>query len=466
VADTSYSPRLRTALVLCGAGTAGAYQSGVLRGLVEAGVKIDIVAAHGAGSAVALGAAIDGGAAFWGPAGPWLSGRLGRAYRWRLALRIAGVGIIAAALCVLSPLLVLALATGVYGLSLLAGLVSLRGTAAWLIDAYARMLDILFHPPILPTIVPRLTVLALLLVLGVLVVSTWQALRHERSRRRFGGVVWWRLLGAPVDAREPGDTLVSALWRLVHGASQESAPAPEEIGRRYADQLADNFGQPGFREVLLAVHDLDTRRDLVASILTSPWKATFMGRRRTGGPREAEAIEFAGSHRDLLVDWLRGSLKLPVVCAPELMQFPTEGYWRGEAHRVSDRPELPVRLVEELASLGVEQVVLVTPAPAPALLHAMRARPADLRGRMGEWLRSAETAAFEDAAASAGARFSGVFVIRPDHNPIGPFDFTGTYDEASDRTRTLPELLQQGYDDAYRQFIEPVVASGERVEAI
>ena len=25
------------------------------------------------------------------------------------------------------------------------------------------------------------------------------------------------------------------------------------------------------------------------------------------------------------------------------------------------------------------------------------------------------------------------------------------------------ELLHQGYDDAYRQFIEPVVAAGERV---
>jgi hypothetical protein len=381
-------------------------------------------------------------------------------------LRVAGIGVIGAALCALSPLFVLVLATAVYMMSLLAGLVSLPGVSAWLIDAYARMLDILFHPPIIPTVVPRLTVLALLLVLVVLAISLWQAMRHERSRRRFRGIVWWRLLGAPVDAREPGDTLVQALWRLVHGSSKEPEPAAEEIGRRYADQLADNFGQPGFREILLAVHDLDTRRDLVAAILTDQWKATFMGRRRTGGAREAEAIEFTGPHRDLIVDWMRGSLVLPAVCAPELMQFPTESYWCGEAHRICDRPELPVRLIEELAMLGVEQVVLVTSTPAPALLHALRPRPADLRGRMGEWLRSAETAAFEDAAASAGARFSGVFVIRPDHNPIGPFDFAGTYDETSDRSRTVAELLQQGYDDAYRQFIEPVVASGERLETI
>ena len=40
--ESTYSPRLRTAVVLCGAGTAGVYQAGVLRALAEAGVKIDL----------------------------------------------------------------------------------------------------------------------------------------------------------------------------------------------------------------------------------------------------------------------------------------------------------------------------------------------------------------------------------------------------------------------------------------
>ena len=71
MADSSYSPRLRTGVVLCGTGTAGAYQAGVLRALAEAGVKIDVVAAHGAGVMTALCAAIDGGAKLWDPAGPW-----------------------------------------------------------------------------------------------------------------------------------------------------------------------------------------------------------------------------------------------------------------------------------------------------------------------------------------------------------------------------------------------------------
>ncbi len=97
----------------------------------------------------------------------------------------------------------------------------------------------------------------------------------------------------------------------------------------------------------------------------------------------------------------------------------------------------------------------------------MRPRPAELRGADGRaGALGRDRGVRGRLRASAATRFSGVFVIRPEHNPIGPFDFAGVYDEASDRRRTVAELMQQGYDDAYRQFIEPVVATGERVEAI
>jgi hypothetical protein len=77
--------------------------------------------------------------------------------------------------------------------------------------------------------------------------------------------------------------------------------------------------------------------------------------------------------------------------------------------------------------------------------------------------RSIETAALEDALAAA-RRFARVFVIRPGHNPLMPFAFRGAYDAASDRQRTVADLMDLGYRDAYRLFIEPVVATGERVE--
>jgi hypothetical protein len=58
--------------------------------------------------------------------------------------------------------------------------------------------------------------------------------------------------------------------------------------------------------------------------------------------------------------------------------------------------------------------------------------------------------------------FRAVFLIQPAHNPIGPFDFEGAYDERSDRYQSLHELVDRGYEDAYRQFIEPVVGDEGR----
>ena len=61
----------------------------------------------------------------------------------------------------------------------------------------------------------------------------------------------------------------------------------------------------------------------------------------------------------------------------------------------------------------------------------------------------------------------GVYLIRPSHNPIRPLDLTGVYDEKSDRVQSLDELMERGYEDTYRQFIEPFLgASGERISQL
>ena len=98
--------------------------------------------------------------------------------------------------------------------------------------------------------------------------------------------------------------------------------------------------------------------------------------------------------------------------------------------------------------------------------HGLRPRAGSLRARVGEQVRAVETAALDDACVAAMQQFSNVFVVRPLHNPIGPFDFAGVYDEASDRRRNARELLQQGYEDAYAAFIDPYVAAGERIDQI
>ena len=51
------------------------------------------------------------------------------------------------------------------------------------------------------------------------------------------------------------------------------------------------------------------------------------------------------------------------------------------------------------------------------------------------------------------------------HNPVGPFDFNGCYDKESDRLINLDELVNRGYEDGARQFVEAVVAeSGELID--
>ena len=47
------------------------------------------------------------------------------------------------------------------------------------------------------------------------------------------------------------------LWDLLRGAAQVRQPAPDDLGRRYIELLTENLGQPGFRELLIAAHDLD-----------------------------------------------------------------------------------------------------------------------------------------------------------------------------------------------------------------
>jgi len=104
-----YSTRLRTALILTGTGTAGAYHAGVLRALHEAGLRIDLVAGRGIGAAGAIFAAVDGGARLWDKTGLWKHGGLAQAYRWRQPLRVAGWALVAAAALLAVPLALCAL---------------------------------------------------------------------------------------------------------------------------------------------------------------------------------------------------------------------------------------------------------------------------------------------------------------------------------------------------------------------
>ena len=423
-----YSPERRTALVLCGTGAHGAYQAGVLRALQEAGVKIDVMAGQGVGAGAAALAAIDGASRLFDADGVWRSAAARSLYGWKWPLRAAGW------LCLL--------------------LVATLAVPAVLL---------LLRLPSFPDIVLPVAMVVAAVLLLVLVAGATTVRRARQANRRAGGAWWWRLLGAPLDVSGARDAVADAMWQLIRGASHAARPDLAGVGRRYAEVLAENLGQPGFCELMIIATDLDGRRDVVGALLREPYRQEFVAPRQDR-ERRSEAIDLADTGRAHAFDLIAAGLSPPVGCDPHMLTFGADSYWRGETHRLCDRPGAVSRLLEELAAAGVSQVIVVSAVAAPPPPHRLSVPGMDIRRRLGEFLAAAESAALRDAIEMARLRFDSVYLICPAHNPVGAFDFAGAHDEASDRRQELAELIDRADEDAYRQFIEPVVgASGEHL---
>lgn len=462
-----YIPQLRTALVLTGTGTAGAYHAGVLRALHEAGVKIDLVAGRGVGVVGAMFGAIDGAAQLWEVGGVWRSAGVGRLYRWRTSLRVACWMIVAAFVAVLLPVVVLAGAAMAYPVGYLLQFVGLDvGDAVAL--AYTRWIDVVFAPTALPTYVPRFVVVVMALLLALLTADAVSVPFRRGARRRARGGLWWRLIGTPLTLSVAVEWFADGLWQVMRGASSITTPAHHDLGERYAELLGDNVGQSGFRELLVLVHDVDARRDMVFALLADPHRHVYVEDRPDAGAgtRPLEVVDLTREPKRHAMDALGSALSVPVATEPHLVTYAPASAWRGETHRFCDRLDAIPRLLEEVAYAGVQQVILVSPFPSAPGPHTLTADRRDIRGRAGQYLLSLETAALHDAIASHRSHFQAIFHVRPTHNPLGPFDFEGCYDEHSDRRQTLTELVDRGYEDGMSQFVDAVVgASGELIDS-
>ena len=410
--------------MLCGTGVHGAYHAGVLRAFQEAGVKIDIIAGQGVGAGAATVAAIDGSARLFDANGIWPSGAARKLYGWAWPVRGAGWLI-----ALLPPVLVMAVLAGEY----------------------------------VPAPAARLAILLWMLAAAGWCAAVVAIRRRAPVRRRSDGSWLWSIIGAPVDAKSARDLFTHTVWELIHGAAPVT-PAPSAVmGRRYSEVLAESLGQPGFRELMLIASDLDARRDVIAALLREPFRREFIAP-RPGRERRSEVLDLAGAGREHAVDLLGAALTPPVGADPHLVTFAHDSYWRGETHRMCDRPGAIVRLLEELAAAGVSQAIVVSAVASGATPHHLSAARLDFRRRLGEVLAADEAASLRDAMESARLRFDSFYLICPAHNPVGAFDLTGAYDEASDRRQDVTELMERAYEDAYRQFIEPVVgASGEHL---
>jgi hypothetical protein len=456
----AYSPKRRTALILTGTGTEGAYHAGVLRALREAGVRIDLVAGHGIGTLGAMFEAVDGASRLWDEKGFWRSPGIQALYPWRGLARVSVAALGVSLGVVLVPIGTVALGLVVYPIDFVLRIVGLSGATS-LVTAYLRLTQWAFSPAVLPTWLPRIVVVILGLVVLLAVVTAWVG---RTPRRRRGGF-WWEAVGPPLSSAEAAGRCWGVLWDLLRGAARLKQPPNAELSRRFVELVGENLGQPGFRELLIGVHDLDARRDLVFA-LVSQSRRSMLVRRPTNEAAEerlAEVFDLSGLAKEYLPAALAGALCIPLATGPGLLRFVADAYWRGEAHRLCDRPAIVTRLLNEVMQLGAEQVLIVSAAPMSPGPHQLVPGRVDGRGRLGEYLQSAEAAAVRDATRLAEAGLGLILTIRPDHNPIGPFDFRGAIDTLSDRRQSLDELMSCGYEDAYRQFIEPVVGASDGV---
>jgi len=437
-----------------------------MRALQEAGVKIDIVGGRGIGAMAAVLAAVDGGAQLWETGGFWRAQPIPELYRWRWpfhVLRWLAAGLIAV---LAIPAVVIVAGLVVYPIALVLGMSGLDAGARF-VQSFLETLTQAFSPGALPTWIPRMAGLLAAAALFTLAVGAWLTWWRAPLHRRTAGGRAWALLGSPIDASLAIQHATDTVWRLLKGGAAIRTPDAKDLSRRYAELLAENLGQPGFRELLLVVHDMDAHRDLVFGLVRDPFRKALFPPPGGVSSRRAEAHDLSSGTQAFTADVLAAALSLPGVCDPRLVQFAPDSYWRGETHRLVDRPACLARLIEEAAAAGAEQVVNIAATPDPPGPHELRPPRRDGFGRVGEQLASAETAGLSDAVRHLHHRFQGVYVIRPAHNPVRPLDLTGAYDEKSDRVQTLEELMERGFEDAYRQFIEPVVgASGDRMTQV
>ena len=453
-------------MLFTGTGADGVYHAGALRALQEAGVKLDLVGGRGIGAIAAVLAAVDGGSQLWDSGGFWRSPAVEGFYQWRwpfIVLRWLGVALLAV---LAVPAAVILLGLVVYPFALLLGMAGLA-VGAYFIEGFVWTLGQAFAPAALPTWIPRLAALVSTAALVTLGVGAWMAWLRSPLYRRSTGSRLWTLLGSPVDANPVIRHAIETVWRLLKGGASIKTPEADDLSRRYSELLVENLGQPGFRELLIVVHDLDATRDLVFGLVRDPYRRMlFPAPGGVSSARRAEAQDLSSGTQGFLADVLAAALTLPGVSEARLLRFAPDSYWRGETHRMTDRPASIGRLLEEAAAAGAEQVLIISAAADPPGAHELRPPRLDGLGRVGEQIASTEAAALADAIRHLHHRFQGLYLIRPSHNPIRPLDMHGAYDEKSDRVQSLDELMERGYEDTYRQFIEPFLgASGEAISS-
>jgi hypothetical protein len=455
-----YSPKRRTAVVFTGSGTTGAYHAGVLRALDESGVKIDLLVGSGVGVIAAAFAAVGGGARLYGKGGFWDGARWSAFYRLRPAVRTA-LSLLGLSFAIFALPVVLGLVLGaLFPLLLIADRIS-PGAASRALSALWVAPEALSGPYLAAQAVPVFALAMLAIVVAVSV--------SLRGRRRVA-----EAFEALLDA-EPGlSRLKRGLWEIARGAALSGQPGSDaELGKRYVSLLSENLGELGFRELVLRTADLDGGGALAFVLL----------RDDEAGARAPEpAVDLRAPGQDqLFFDALATGVLFPVAMPLRRVVFPKGAVHAGETHRLTDATLVPGCGIAEALLAGAEQVIVVTGAPETVAPPTRRRGPlarldATLRtlehqaaAEIGDVERTSRIVstlghrvgggrgAWEDPATGSVAREVDLWVVRPTRRTLGPSELDGASDPATEVLQTTDGLMERGFRDAYRQFIEPVV---------
>jgi hypothetical protein len=156
----------------------------------------------------------------------------------------------------------------------------------------------------------------------------------------------------------------------------------------------------------------------------------------------------------------------------------------GETHRLAESSLVGGSGLQEALAAGAEQVILVSASPEQAGLRPRRRGgralfdatlaalerqalendllAAERINRMVQTLGHAAedgARAWQDPATGRVAREFALYVVRPVSRALGPLELDGEVDPATEVAQTLSDLQEQGYRDAYRLFVEPVVGA-------
>jgi hypothetical protein len=471
-----YAPKRRTALVLAGSGTSGAYHAGVLKALDESGTKLDVLVGSGAGAIAAAYGAVAGGAKLYGAGGFWDGASTAAFLRLRPVLRAVLV-ILAATVAVFLLPLALALLAGVaFPFALLTDVFA-PGFVSRLLAQYWPQAESLRAAYVVGLATPAFALAALGCVyLGV---------SYLRQRRRFA-----EGFESPLDPSPGRRRLARGLWEIARGSALAvGAPVPAEIGRRYVALVAENLGQPGFRELILRTADLDTGGSLAFVLLEDGHRAAFLKARSRGsrsvlgGPPGVVDLRAAG-YDALLFEAVASGLLPPGTTPVGRVVFPKAGPHAGETHRLADAALAAGCGIAEALEAGAEQVIVVTAVPETVSPPWRRRGPratveglaatlerqtvesdlgtAEKINRMVTTLGHTTTEgrrAWEDPATGRQYRGFGLYLIRPERRGLGPLEFDGAEHPGTEVRETVHDLLEQGYRDAYRLFIEPVLGA-------